>query len=74
MKAQETFNQIDAMMDWEEGNLDDDSTVTLFQELVDNGTAWSLQGVYGRTAKAMIDAGLIFLPENKSKKGVDTQS
>lgn len=45
------------MMEFEEGNLTEAETVDLFQHLIDNGMAWSLQGFYGRTASALIDAG-----------------
>jgi len=47
------------IVDYEMGLLDDDQTIELFQELVDNGMAWTLQGHYGRTAMAMIEAGLV---------------
>jgi hypothetical protein len=43
---------------YESGELDEDGVVDLFQRLIDNGMAWRLQGHYGRTAKALIDAGL----------------
>jgi hypothetical protein len=47
------------IIDYENGELDEDETVELFQALVDNGVAWSLQGHYGRTAQALIEEGLV---------------
>lgn len=49
---------IDQIIAYEQGELDDDEAVELFQSLIDDGTAWTLQGHYGRTAAALIDAGL----------------
>jgi hypothetical protein len=48
-----------AMIRWESGELGEEETVALFQDLVDSGLAWQLQGTYGRTAVALIGAGLI---------------
>jgi hypothetical protein len=52
-----------AIIDFESGNLNNDKIVELFQHLVDTGMAWQLQGEYGRTAKALIEAGLV-TPKN----------
>ena len=49
----------DSMLAWEEGELNEDETVVLFQHLVDNGMAWTLQGMYGRQAERLINAGLV---------------
>lgn len=48
---------------YENGELDETETLDLFQHLVDTGVVWLLQGRYGREAVALLDAGLITLPE-----------
>jgi hypothetical protein len=53
------MDQIDKIIAYEQGDLDEDATIELFQELVNSGLAWQLQGSYGRTAKSLIDAGLV---------------
>jgi len=53
------MTNIDAIIDYEEGNLNGAETLELFSALVSNGMAWQLQGHYGRTAKAFIDAGYL---------------
>tara|TARA_R110000796_G_scaffold8930_4_gene30740 strand:+ start:1232 stop:1420 length:189 start_codon:yes stop_codon:yes gene_type:complete len=47
------------MISYESGELDQQQTLSLFQELINSGLAWQLQGHYGRTATALIDAGLV---------------
>jgi hypothetical protein len=50
---------------YENGDLDEDATLELFQQLVDSGLAWQLQGSYGRTATNLIKQGLINDPREK---------
>lgn len=63
--ADELAEQIDytvnSLMDWEDGKLDFEQEVKLFQQLVDSGAAWQLQGMYGRRAKWLIDQGYVHL-------------
>ena len=56
----ETLNSIIA---YENDELDDADTIELFQQLLDRGQVWLMQGHYGRHARAMIKDGLIFLKE-----------
>ena len=53
-KVNET-NRVDYIMDYEMGELNDVDTLHFFSHLIQNGMAWSLQGHYGRTARALID-------------------
>ena len=53
------MSQLDQMVAWEQGELDTETTIHLFADLVKSGLAWTLQGTYGRTAKRFIDAGYI---------------
>ena len=52
---------VDRIIAYEDGDLDDDEMIELFQALIDDGKVWSLQGSYGRTAKALIDAGYCYV-------------
>ena len=60
MKAQlnlsETVNRIN---EFEGGNLTIQKYVELFSHLVANGQAWTLQGMYGRTAMNLIENNII---------------
>lgn len=49
---------IDTLIAFENGELDQDQLVDFFQDGITRGWVWRLQGVYGRTAAALIEAGL----------------
>jgi len=53
------FNIVEQISEYEEGTLTDDEVIELFQELVNTGIVWSLQGSYGRMAIHLIEQGLI---------------
>lgn len=53
------MDYVSAIMDYEQGELDEDGIIDLFQFLVDTGMVWSLQGSYGRMAAALIEAGYV---------------
>ncbi len=59
MTRKQDNDLIGKIIDLENGKLDDDQAIALFQELVDTGLAWQLQGSYGRTAQELIERGLV---------------
>jgi hypothetical protein len=52
-----TYDVTGNIIAYEQGELEQDEVINLFQHLVDSGLAWSLQGSYGRMATALIQAG-----------------
>ena len=47
---------------YEDQELEFLEVVDLFQELVNSGMVWRLQGSYGRTALGLIGSGFVSLP------------
>lgn len=58
-KAGKPFDLVGAIMDFEAGTQTQEQTLELFARLIKSGQAWKLQGMYGRQAKAFIEAGII---------------
>jgi hypothetical protein len=56
---EDTMDQVDQIIAYENGELSDDDILALFQDLVNSGLCWQLQGSYGRMAARLLDAGLI---------------
>ena len=51
------MDQVDKIMLFESGELDFEGIVELFQDLIDSGLVWQLQGSYGRVARSLIMDG-----------------
>jgi len=49
---------VDKIIKYESGNMTNEETIKFFQELIDSGMAWKLQGHYGRTAVHLLEEGL----------------
>ena len=52
-------NLTERIVSYEQGELDEQQTIQLFQELVDSGLIMSLQGHYHRLAAQLLESGLI---------------
>lgn len=61
------YGLANSLFAYEEGKLDEEQTIELFQALVDNGWAWQLQGRIGRTAMDLILAGKVKPPAHGRK-------
>jgi hypothetical protein len=53
------MDEVDFIITFENGEATDKEIVDGFANLVKSGMAWSLQGTYGRIAKALIEQGYI---------------
>ena len=57
------MDTIDLMIAFEQGDLDDESVINLFQTLINDGTIDKLDGFYGRMAKRLVEAGYCIEPQ-----------
>ena len=57
--ATKKFDLVDSIIAYESGELEAETTLELFAELIRTGRAWTLQGHYGRTASELIEQGYI---------------
>jgi hypothetical protein len=55
------MKMLDMLMAYEDGSLETDLIPELFQNLVDSGLIFSLQGHYMRAVKDLVEAGLVDL-------------
>lgn len=55
---------VEKIQKYEEGNMPGDEMVIFFQELVNSGLVWNLQGHYGRMAELLIEHGDIEPPKS----------
>ena len=54
---------VDKIVKYESGEMSVEEVVDFFQELINSGLCWQLQGHYGRTARHLIEEGLCDEPE-----------
>jgi hypothetical protein len=57
------MDRVDKIIAFEQGALDDEEIIALFQEMINDGSVWSLQGTYGRAAQSLINNGYCTAPE-----------
>lgn len=56
-----TEDLVGKIIEFEEGDMEKEDIIELFQELIDKDVAWSLQGMYGRMATRLIEQGYCHL-------------
>lgn len=56
--TEDRFDIVNAIIDYEQGDMEENEVIEFFQKLIDNGLVDKLQGHYGRTAKYLVDQGL----------------
>ncbi len=52
------MDTVSKIIQFEDGQLSDEEVIELFQELINTGVVWRLQGSYGRYAQHLINGGL----------------
>ena len=62
------MDTVSKIIAYEDGELDEQEVIELFQELLNTGQVWHLQGHYQRTAQALIEAGHCHWPVKNTKR------
>ena len=62
----DTFTAISIIEGLEEVD-GEQEVIDAWQYLIDTGIVWSLQGYYGRTARALIDEGICYINANEDE-------
>ena len=57
VKELEMQIDVNKIIAYESDEMTQEETIEFFQELIDTGVAWQLQGHYGRTAIKLIECG-----------------
>jgi hypothetical protein len=57
VKEKKVFDQVGFIIAFENGLSSDQDIIEGFQNMIDSGIVWKLQGSYGRTAVSLIEAG-----------------
>jgi len=52
-----TLDLSERIIAFEQGAMTDEDVAPFFQDLIDTGLAWQLQGTYGRMAMRLIEGG-----------------
>ena len=63
------MGMVSKIIRYESGELNSCEMLELFGELINNGQAWTLQGSYGRTARDLIEGGLLTAEGKITEKG-----
>ena len=58
LKRRNRMVDVNKIIAYEQGDMTIDDTIKMFQEMIDDGSVWILQGHYGRTAQLLIEEGL----------------
>jgi len=57
---------VNDVITWEEGNVTAQQERKFFQKMVNDGSVWKLQGMYGRRATELLNTGQIDYPVRKT--------
>jgi len=58
LKNKKTTRNVNSIIRYENGNMGEEEMILFFQQLINSGLCWSLQGHYGRMANRLIEEGL----------------